>query len=92
MIKLILGGREVARVEEGIFKNTLICNHPFAPDFKKWYADCFYNLENANTFEQRYNLVKLGQYFCFSKPALKLEAIDLPRDNIISDKNVSSKI
>ena len=57
-----------------------IGNHPFAPNFQNWYDDCFYNIRGAKTFEQRFELVKQGQYFCFSKPALKLIAEELKED------------
>ena len=80
IIKMILGENEVARITDGVFENIVICNHPFAPNFQNWYDDCFYNIRGAKTFEQRFELVKQGQYFCFSKPAVKLIAEEIEKN------------
>ena len=74
IIKMILGEKEIARIIDGKFVNIVVCNHPFAPNFQKWYEDCFYGIENAQSFEVRFEFVKIGQYFCYSKPSLKLMA------------------
>lgn len=77
VIRMILGEREVARVTENGFQDLLNNRHPFAPNFQNWYDESFYNIPGARTFEDRYALVKHGQYFCFSKPALKLVAEEI---------------
>ena len=77
IIKMILGGKEVAKVTDGVFENILICNHKFAPDFHSWYDNSFYNIKNSRTFEERFELVKQNNYFCFSKPSLILIAEEI---------------
>lgn len=72
IIKMILGDKEIARITDGRFENILICDHPFAPNFQEWYNNCFYGIEVAQTFEERYELAKAGHYFCYSKPFLQL--------------------
>mgnify|MGYP003293953904 CR=1 FL=1 len=69
---MILGKKEIARITDGRFENILVCDHQFAPDFQNWYDNCFYGIKNAHTFEERFELAKAGQYFCYSKPSLKL--------------------
>ena len=77
VIRMILGEKEVARVTEGVFEDLLQNRHPFAPNFQNWYDESFYGIPCARTFEERYVMVKHGQYFCFSKPALKLVAEEI---------------
>ena len=72
IIKMISGEHELARITDGVFTNTILCRHPFSPNFKEWYDDCFFGIENAETFEQRYEHAKNGNYFCYSKPSVRL--------------------
>lgn len=74
VIKMILGDKEIARIVDGVFEEKVICNHRFAPNFRNWYDDCFYNIKGSKSFEERFELVKKNNYFCFSKPSLKLIA------------------
>lgn len=79
VISLILADREIARVEEGVFKQLVELspkNMELLPDnlFQTWYEDCFYGIPNSSTFEERFELVKEQNYFCYSKPKLKLAA------------------
>ena len=78
IIRMILGEEEIARITDGKFENILICNHYLAPNFHNWYDDCFYGIAHSRTFEQRFDLVKQKQYFCYSKPSLKLVAEEIP--------------
>ena len=77
VIRMYLGEREVARITDGVFEDLVNSNHPFAPDFRVWYDECFYHLQAEVTFEERFELAKCGQYFCFSKPSLKLVAEEI---------------
>ena len=74
VIRMILGETEVARITDGVFEDLLQCKHEFAPNFENWYDDCFYNIRGSKEFGARFELVKQGHYFCFSKPSLKLIA------------------
>lgn len=78
VISVLLGGKEVARVEEGVFKNLVEVETKSgltsANIFHDWYNDCFYGIPNSSTFEERFELVKKQNYFCYSKPQLKLAA------------------
>lgn len=79
VISLVLADREIARVEEGVFKQLVELdpkNIELLPDnlFQTWYEDCFYGIPNSSTFEERFELVKEQNYFCYSKPKLKLAA------------------
>lgn len=76
VISMILGDEEIARVEEGVFKNIVeparkwegVSNNLF----KTWYEDCFYGIENSSTFEERLELVRKQNYLCYSKPHIQL--------------------
>lgn len=79
VISLILADREIARVEEGVFKQLVELdpkNIELLPDnlFQTWYEDCFYGIPNSSTFEERFELAMKQNYFCYSKPKLKLAA------------------
>ena len=76
VISLVLADKEVARVEEGVFKNLIEIKGSHIPNdiLKQWYDDCFYNIKNSSTFDERFELVKEQNYFCFSKPKLQLAA------------------
>ena len=61
VISMILGDEEIARVEEGVFKNIVepACKWKGVPNtlFKTWYEDCFYGegvclIEWANLIEE----------------------------------------
>ncbi len=76
VISMRLSDIELARIEEGKFVPVLECvKHPYGPDFKQWYEDCFYGIQNSRTFDERYALVESNGYFCYSKPELKLIAM-----------------
>jgi len=74
VIRLMLQDTEIARVEDGEFKNTMTPVGICPPDFYQWYNDSFYGIKNARTFEERFEAVKNNQYFCYTKPHLKLIA------------------
>lgn len=74
MIKMMIGNKELARITDGVFTNIIPCRHEFSPDFRAWYDDCFFEIENAQTFEERFEHVLNGNYFCFTKPSVKLVA------------------
>lgn len=77
VIRMILGGKEIARITENGFQDLLNNPHSFAPNLMNWYDESFYGIPCAKTFEERYVMVEHGQYFCFSKPALKLVAEEI---------------
>lgn len=68
--------REIARAYADRFE-VLLEPGPFMPDLRGWYEDCFFNVEDSATFEQRFQRVAENHYFCFSKPALKLYACEV---------------
>ncbi|MBD5452323.1 MAG: hypothetical protein HDR25_06745 [Lachnospiraceae bacterium] len=74
VISMMLAGREIARVEEGEFRDLRERRDKFDPNLQQWYDDCFYSVPNSTTFEERLKLVKDNHYFCYSKPDLKLIA------------------
>ncbi|MBD5526518.1 MAG: hypothetical protein HDR04_19385 [Lachnospiraceae bacterium] len=79
IISMILADREIARVEEGVFKQLVEFgskNIELLPDnlFQTWYDDCFYGIPKSSTFEERFELVEEQNYFCYSKPKLQLAA------------------
>lgn len=76
-IKLVLGEREVGRAYEGRFVNMVPAN-PFGINSKSWYDNSFFGIERGNAdFEERWKLVEGNNYFCFSKPTLKLFACEV---------------
>lgn len=75
-ISMMLAEEEIARIEEGVFKKIMKCNGFFIPNFEDWYNDSFYNIPNSKTFDQRYELVRNNNYFCYSKPDIRLIARD----------------
>ena len=77
VIRMYLGDSEVARVTDGVFEDLVNSKHPFAPNFKEWYDACFYHLPGEVTFEERFEFVKCGHYFCYLKPSLKLVAEEI---------------
>ena len=77
VIRMVLGETEVARITDGVFEDLLKSKHEFAPNFQNWYDDCFYGIKGAKEFEARFEYVKIGNYFCFSKPSLKLIAQEI---------------
>lgn len=64
----MLGDKERARITDGVFTNSISCRNEFSPNFKEWYDDCFFGIENAQTFEERFEHALNGNYFCFTKP------------------------
>lgn len=79
VISIMLADKEVARVVEGKFENLIEPKGSYVPRtvFSEWYNDCFYGIREASTFDQRFQLVQDNNYFCFSKPKLKLIARNL---------------
>lgn len=77
IISMLLGDEEIARVEDGVFKNVVEPANKWegAPNnlFKTWYEDCFY-AKKADTFDERFERAKEQDYFCYSKPHIKLAA------------------
>lgn len=73
-IKMILGGKEVAKITENSFEEKLQ-RHPYGFNLVNLYDACFYGM-HLNTFDERYEAVKEGSYFCYQKPSLKLEAAE----------------
>ena len=75
-IKLFLGEREVGRAYADRFVN-MVPPGPFMPDVRQWFDDCFFHIESGSgDFEERWKLVEENNYFCFSKPSLKLYACE----------------
>ena len=78
VISMLLADREIARVEEGVFRILIEPKRgdDLLPDnlYQSWYEDCFYGIENSSTFDERFELVEVQNYFCYSKPKLKLAA------------------
>lgn len=77
VIKLLIKDEEIARVVDGKFSTTIKPVGVCPPNFNRWYEDCFYGIKNARTFEERFEAVKAGNYFCYSKPQLKLVAEEI---------------
>ncbi len=92
IIRLLIGGSEIARVTDGIFSNTITPMGICPPNFAQWYEDCFYGLKGTRTFEERFEAVKSGNYFCYSKPCLKLEAVEEQDDQLIKGYASSLKM
>lgn len=82
IISLILGDEELAQVVNGEFKQLKPVKWPNAsPDlYKQWYEDCFYGKKDSATFDQRVEKVRQHDYFCYSKPHLKLTLQELDSD------------
>lgn len=76
IIKMMIGDRHIATVTESGME-TFIKSHPFAPNLAEWYEACFYEVPNSDTFEERYELVLAGNYFCYLKPGLTLIAVEV---------------
>lgn len=74
VISMELGGKEIARIEEGVFIPLIDCRGRFQPNLTDWYEDCFFGVKNSSSFEERFKRVEENDYFCYSKPALKLIA------------------
>jgi hypothetical protein len=91
IIRLLIGGSEIARVTDGIFSNTITPMGICPPNFAQWYEDCFYGLKGTRTFEERFEAVKSGKYFCYSKPCLKLEAVEEQDDRLPENKAEGEK-
>ena len=78
VISMMLAGEEIARIEEGKFTYVIEPKGgSLAPNFVNWYNDCFYGIPHSSTFEERFKLVEENNYFCFSKPKLKLIAKEI---------------
>lgn len=84
VISMVLDDREFARVEEGgIFKNII---EPVGGEllpsnlFQQLYEDCFYGIPNSSTFDERFELARANNYFCWRKPALQLVARTLKEE------------
>ncbi len=76
-IKLFLGEHEIGRAYEDRFQ-CLLEPGPFMPDIRQWYDDSFFSIESGSgDFEERWKLVEGNNYFCFSKPTLKLYACEV---------------
>ena len=76
-IKLFLGEREVGRACADRFVN-MVPPDPFDINSKYWYDDSFFGIETGSAdFEERWKLVEANNYFCFSKPTLKLYACEV---------------
>ena len=86
-ISLILNDWELARIdEEGNLKQLVEFKGLSQPNVRQLYEDCFYEVPNSSTFDERFELVKIHKYFCWTKPALQLAAIILP-DEVPAAKN-----
>lgn len=93
VISMLLGDREVARVIDGVFEQLVELHKDVNPNlFQQYYNDCFY-MKGADTFKQQYDLVCKNDYFCYSKPGVRLIAREydsgkeiptLTRDEVIS--------
>lgn len=78
VISMLLGDWEIARIEEGKFTYITEFKGVSNPDVVGLYNDCFYDVPNSSTFDERFELVREHKYFCWSKPALQLVARTLP--------------
>lgn len=74
VISMFAGEKEIARIEEGKFKQLVETKGPLAPNFQDWYNNCFYSVANSKSFEERFKLVEENNYFCYSNPHIKLIA------------------
>ncbi|MCR5517274.1 MAG: hypothetical protein K6F17_01715 [Lachnospiraceae bacterium] len=74
VISMMMGTIEVAKIEDGKFTNIVKNSSGLIPSFIQLYDDCFYGIPHSNTFEERYSLVTKNNYFCYTKPTLKLIA------------------
>lgn len=74
-IEMILGNKLIAVITKDSFEEKIDVSHPFSFNLQNLYDACFYRMA-ANTFDERFLLVKAGDYFCYLKPTLRLEAIE----------------
>ena len=79
VISMILGDQEIARIdEEGRFTQMVEFKGLVQPSALQLYEDCFYGVPNSSTFDERFELVRVHNYFCWTKPTLQLAARTLP--------------
>ncbi|MBE5970671.1 MAG: hypothetical protein E7242_10620 [Lachnospiraceae bacterium] len=77
IIKLILAGEEIARVTDGKIDKIRMSDSPYSFNLEQLYDACFYGIKNAIDFDERFELAKNGNYFCWMKPQLKLETEEI---------------
>ena len=82
VISMFLGDWEIARVEEGKIRQLAEFKGISQPNVSQLYEDCFYDVPDSSTFDERFELAREHKYFCWSKPALKLVARTLPNTEL----------
>ena len=93
VISVILGDREIARIdEEGNFKQLVEFKGLAQPSVRQLYEDCFYGVPNSSTFDERFELVKVHKYFCWTKPNLQLAARTLPEEVPMAENEIGTSI
>lgn len=75
-IKMVLGNRIIAEVNDGELHDLLNNRHPFALKPQELYDASFYGIPHSSTFDDRVKLVQAGQYFCYVKPSLKMIVVE----------------
>lgn len=80
-IGIVLGDQLIARIyEDGRFEQLIELQGKARPNLLQLYEDCFYNVPNSSTFDERFNHAERHNYFCWTKPALQLAALIIPQD------------
>ena len=93
VISMILGDREIARIEEdGTFRQLVEFKGMVQPSVRQLYEDCFYGVPNSSTFDERFEHVRVHNYFCWTKPALQLAARILPDEVPAAEDEVRTSI
>lgn len=93
MISMLLGDQEIARIdEEGKFSQLVEFKGLVQPSVRQLYEDCFYEVPNSSTFDERFELVRVHNYFCWTKPVLQLAAITLPDEVPAAENEIRTSI
>lgn len=93
VISMILSDREIARIdEEGNFKQLVEFKGLAQPSVRQLYEDCFYGVPNSSTFDERFELVRVHKYFCWTKPTLQLAARTLKKEVSMVENEIRTSI
>lgn len=76
IIRMYSGNTELAKITDGKFEQIIESKSRFSPNFQEWYDCCFFD-SNATTFDERFELVKQSNYFCYMKPSVRLIAEEI---------------
>lgn len=78
-IRMFAGEIELAQIVDGRYEEIFQrADSEFSKPFIDLYEKCFYNIKNSKTFEERFELVQQGMYFCYEKPSVRLIAEEIP--------------